>query len=93
MAEQFFIYMRGAFDTLYAEAAEAPRMLIVAVHGRLIGRPGRIGGPVRVLDQGPRPRRRLDLPPRHRAPLDHALPLRGKLGKSRRSVYPLGYND
>ncbi len=50
LAEQFFIYMRDAFDTLYAEAAEAPRMLIVAVHGRLIGRPGRIGGLARFLD-------------------------------------------
>ena len=50
MAERFFISMRDAFDTLYAEAAEAPRMLTVTVHGRLIGRPGRIGGPVRVLD-------------------------------------------
>ncbi len=52
MAERFFIYMRDAFDTLDAEAAEVPRMLAVAVHGRLIGRPGRIGGLARVVDHG-----------------------------------------
>ena len=34
----------------YHCVGEAPRMLTVAVHGRLIGRPGRIGGLARFLD-------------------------------------------
>ena len=50
LAEQFFTYMRDSFDTLYAESAETPRMMTIAVHGRLIGRPGRIGGLARFLD-------------------------------------------
>jgi putative urate catabolism protein len=39
--EQFFAYLRDAFDVLYAEGATAPKMMSVGLHGRLIGRPGR----------------------------------------------------
>ena len=50
LAEQFFAYMRDSFDCLYAEGAEHPKLMTVAVHGRLIGRPGRIAGLTRFLD-------------------------------------------
>ena len=48
--EQFFTYLRDAFDTLYAEGAERPRMMSVGMHARLLGRPGRIAGLRRFLD-------------------------------------------
>jgi putative urate catabolism protein len=41
--EQFFEYLRDAFDWLYAEGEAAPKMMSVGLHSRLIGRPGRIG--------------------------------------------------
>jgi len=43
-------YMIDCFETLYAEGAEHPKMMTIAVHDRLIGRPGRITGLVRFLD-------------------------------------------
>jgi putative urate catabolism protein len=49
-AEQFFTYLRDAFDVLYAEGAETPRMLSVGLHCRLIGRPGRFVALQRFLD-------------------------------------------
>lgn len=48
--EQFFAYLRDAFDVLYAEGAEAPAMLSVGLHCRLIGRPGRFRALQRFLD-------------------------------------------
>ena len=39
--EQFFHYLRDAFDYLYAEGAERPRMMSVGLHCRIAGRPGR----------------------------------------------------
>ena len=49
--EQFFQYLKDAFDTLYAEgAAGAPKMLSIGLHCRLIGRPGKIAGLKRFLD-------------------------------------------
>jgi putative urate catabolism protein len=50
VAEEFFTYLRDAFDWLYAEGALRPRMMTVGLHGRLIGRPGRIAGLARFLD-------------------------------------------
>jgi peptidoglycan/xylan/chitin deacetylase (PgdA/CDA1 family) len=50
LADHFFTYMRDSFDWLYRESAEVPRFMTVAVHGRLIGRPGRIGALARFLD-------------------------------------------
>jgi len=49
-SEQFFTYLRDSFDTLYAEGAEAPKMMSVGLHCRLAGRPGRIAGLKRFLD-------------------------------------------
>src|SRR5262249_14551303 len=39
--DQFFGYLKDSFDLLYAEGAEAPKMLSVGLHCRLVGRPGR----------------------------------------------------
>ena len=49
-AEDFFIYLRDSFDALYAEGAEAPKMMSVGMHARLLGRPGRIRALQRFLD-------------------------------------------
>lgn len=48
--DQFFTYLRDAFDVLYAEGADRPKMLSVGLHCRLVGRPGRIAGLQRFLD-------------------------------------------
>lgn len=48
--DQFFAYLRDAFDTLYEEGAEAPKMMSVGLHCRLIGRPGRFLSLRRFLD-------------------------------------------
>ena len=48
--DQFFAYLRDAFDTLYAEGAEGPRMMSVGLHCRLVGRPGRAAALARFLD-------------------------------------------
>jgi len=48
--EQFFAYLRDAFDTLYAEGATLPRMMSVGLHCRLVGRPGRIRALERFID-------------------------------------------
>jgi allantoinase len=51
---QFFDYLKAAFDTLYREGdpagLDAPKMLSVGLHCRLIGRPGRIAALERFLD-------------------------------------------
>ncbi len=49
-AEQFFQYLKDAFDTLYEEGASAPKMLSIGLHCRLIGRPGRLVGLKRFLE-------------------------------------------
>ena len=48
--EQFFTYLRDAFDVLYAEGAEKPRMMSVGLHCRLVGRPGRFAALQRFFD-------------------------------------------
>ena len=48
--DQFFAYLRDSFDVLWAEGAEAPKMLSVGLHCRLTGRPGRLAGLRRFLD-------------------------------------------
>ena len=60
--EQFFNYLRDAFDVLYAEgetvsnAAKSgarysvPKMLSIGLHCRIIGRPGRIASLAKFLD-------------------------------------------
>jgi peptidoglycan/xylan/chitin deacetylase (PgdA/CDA1 family) len=49
-AADFARYMIDCFDVLYLEGADRPRLMSLAVHDRLIGRPGRIVGLVRFLE-------------------------------------------
>ena len=43
--EQFYQYLKDAFDVLYAEGSEgAPKMMSIGLHCRLIGRPGKLAG-------------------------------------------------
>ena len=50
-AEHFFTYLRDAFDVLYREGGDgAPKLLSIGLHDRLIGRPGRCQGLIRLLD-------------------------------------------
>ncbi|GAB4160200.1 MAG: allantoinase PuuE [Cyanobacteria bacterium J069] len=48
--DQFFAYLRDAFDLLYAEGADAPKMMSIGLHCRLVGRPGRAAALARFLD-------------------------------------------
>ncbi|WBU52686.1 allantoinase PuuE [Paracoccus sp. SCSIO 75233] len=49
--EQFFQYLKDAFDVLYAEGeAGAPKMMSVGLHCRLIGRPGKLAGLKRFIE-------------------------------------------
>ena len=48
--DQFLAYLRDAFDTLYAEGDEAPKMMSIGLHCRLAGRPGRAAALARFLD-------------------------------------------
>lgn len=48
--EDFFVYLRDAFDTLYREGETAPKMMSIGLHMRLSGRPGRLAGLARFLD-------------------------------------------
>lgn len=48
--EQFFTYLRDAFDALYLEGETAPKMMSVGLHCRVVGRPGRIGALRRFLE-------------------------------------------
>jgi putative urate catabolism protein len=47
--DQFFTYLRDAFDTLYEEGEISPKMMSVGLHCRLVGRPGRIKALERFL--------------------------------------------
>ena len=53
-AEDFFIYLRDSFDALYAEGdpngENAPKMMSIGMHCRLLGRPGRLVALQRFLD-------------------------------------------
>lgn len=48
--DDFYHYLKDAFDVLYAEGTECPRMLSVGMHCRLLGRPGRFRALQRFLD-------------------------------------------
>lgn len=47
--EQFYAYLKDAFDVLYAEGETAPKMMSVGLHCRLAGRPGRAAALERFL--------------------------------------------
>ena len=48
--DDFARYMCDCFDVLHAEGARFPKIMSLALHDRLIGRPGRITGLMRFLD-------------------------------------------
>ena len=53
-ADDFYIYLRDSFDALYAEGdpngENAPKMMSIGMHCRLLGRPGRLVALQRFLD-------------------------------------------
>jgi putative urate catabolism protein len=50
-ADDFFTYMKDAFDTLYREGERGePKMMMLGLHDRIIGRPARAAGLERFLD-------------------------------------------
>ncbi len=49
-ADEFFEYLRDAFDVQYAEGDERPSMMSIGMHCRLLGRPGRMRALQRFLD-------------------------------------------
>jgi putative urate catabolism protein len=48
--DEFFSYLKDAFDVLYAEGEDAPKMMSIGLHCRLVGRPGRAAALMRFLD-------------------------------------------
>lgn len=48
--DQFFTYLKDAFDVLYAEGETAPKMLSIGLHCRIVGRPARLASLARFLD-------------------------------------------
>jgi allantoinase len=48
--DHFYQYLKDSFDVLYAEGEEAPKMLSVGMHCRLLGRPGRMRSLQKFLD-------------------------------------------
>ncbi|MEO0735905.1 MAG: allantoinase PuuE [Cyanobacteria bacterium J06649_12] len=48
--DQFFTYLKDAFDVLYAEGETAPKMMSVGLHCRISGKPGRAASLGRFLD-------------------------------------------
>jgi peptidoglycan/xylan/chitin deacetylase (PgdA/CDA1 family) len=48
--DQFFTYLKDAFDVLYQEGAIQPKMLSVGLHCRLAGRPARAASLMRFID-------------------------------------------
>jgi peptidoglycan/xylan/chitin deacetylase (PgdA/CDA1 family) len=49
--DDFFNYMRDAFDLLYHEGQRgSPKLLSIGLHDRLIGRPGRCMGLIKLLE-------------------------------------------
>lgn len=48
--EQFFQYLKDAFDVLYEEGNYAPKMLSIGLHCRIIGRPARMAALQRFIE-------------------------------------------
>lgn len=48
--DHFFAYLKDAFDVLYVEGEERPKMMSIGMHCRLLGRPGRFKALQRFLD-------------------------------------------
>lgn len=50
VADDCYVYFKDSFDCLYREGTERGKMMSIGLHGRLIGRPGRIAALERFLD-------------------------------------------
>lgn len=48
--EQFYQYLKDAFDVLYKEGDVAPKMLSIGLHCRIIGRPARMAALQRFIE-------------------------------------------
>lgn len=48
--EQFFQYLKDAFDVLYDEGETAPKMLSIGLHNRIVGRPARFAALKRFVE-------------------------------------------
>jgi allantoinase len=48
--DEFFQYLKDAFDVHYAEGEERPSMMSIGMHCRLLGRPGRMKSLQKFLD-------------------------------------------
>jgi allantoinase len=48
--EQFYQYLKDAFDVLYQEGEYAPKMLSIGLHCRIIGRPARMAALQRFIE-------------------------------------------
>lgn len=48
--DDFYTYLRDAFDVLYAEGETSPKMMNIGLHGRIAGRPGRSAALARFVD-------------------------------------------
>jgi putative urate catabolism protein len=48
--EQFYQYLKDAFDVLYAEGETAPKMLSIGLHCRIVGRPARMAALQRFIE-------------------------------------------
>ena len=48
--DEFFEYLRDAFDVMYAEGEDHPAMMSIGMHCRLLGRPARFKALQRFLD-------------------------------------------
>ncbi len=48
--EEYFTYLKDAFDVFYAEGETEPKMMAMAMHDRILGRPARAAGLARFLD-------------------------------------------
>lgn len=47
--DQYFAYLRDAFDVLYEEGEHAPKMLSIGLHCRIVGRPARMAALERFI--------------------------------------------
>lgn len=48
--EELFNYLRDAFDVMYAEGAEHPKMMSIGLHCRMVAKPGRFRALQKFLD-------------------------------------------
>ena len=48
--EDFYLYLKAAFDMLYREGETSPKMMSIGLHSRFSGRPGRADALARFMD-------------------------------------------